>query len=667
MISIEEIISDINKLRIIDPFTFKYITVNLIDISTLKFKLNSKFYYPSNYKKYYKETLYTISTTKYLQILQKIFKKDACKCHSCKKNILLDKYCCNLCHEWFCTSCCELHKEENSEHEKNLKDINLDIKYNVYCDEERKKIEIKNLKKKLFKIKFLCENDIQKNWEICECENGGGKVQFYCKHGLKCSNCIFDYDQVCNECIMEPNKELRFFYLDVIFLKTELKYYDEKKILQNDIDNFNNNIANLFNENINNISDNKTRAKRFKKHFYNLRNNFIAYQKLKFICINQLRKDQNYNLIQLFKKMKYFKICIKKYNYDEQLTKDENISKISNFFATQKPIYFYDYLTERSIKKIEKEPSILEKNYKVSNKIKYLKKKYPKASFHFENSNYPQNIDIEYIKLLDVFKFESSISIYESYYDDYREFYSLKFKNKDLNIKLEIFSKKRWLDSQFLIKLSDLKYIIRIYYNNYFYNSNNEYHNCVFIANLVDEIDIIYELDFIVDSEDLTEMIELEKSYKYLLYKIDKYYYKKNNKIIIFDLNTPYNITHKYFNNFCIDTIFKSNNYKNGIFIFTAMPLLNLIIFDYKFMQVNTIIDLINPIISFEKFLYFRPYIYEIKEIDNKKTLFYGSQRRFEDYYIEIDKYDFTIIFDHERLNIEFAENIPFYDDHAWE
>ena len=84
-------------------------------------------------------------------------------------------------------------------------------------------------------------------------------------------------------------------------------------------------------------------------------------------------------------------------------------------------------------------------------------------------------------------------------------------------------------------------------------------------------------------------------------------------------------------------------------------------------MQVNTIIDLINPIISFEKILYFRPYIYEIKEIDNKKALFYGSQRRSESYYIEIDKYDFTFIFDHERLNIEFAENIPFYDDHAWE
>ena len=257
----EEITLDINELRIIDPFTFKYITVNLIDLSTLKFKLNSKFYYPQTYKKYYKETFYTISTTKYLQMLQKIFNKNINICHSCKKNILLDKYCCNLCHEQFCTSCCELHKEEDSKQEINLSDIKLDIKYSVLLDEEIKKMEIEKLKKKLFKMKFLCENDFQKNWEICECENGGGRVTCYCKHGLKCENCKFDYAQVCNDCIMEPNKELRFFYLDVFFLKTELKYYDEIKILQKDIDNFNNNIANLFNENINNISNNKTRVK----------------------------------------------------------------------------------------------------------------------------------------------------------------------------------------------------------------------------------------------------------------------------------------------------------------------------------------------------------------------------------------------------------------------
>ena len=661
----EEITLDINELRIIDPFTFKYITVNLIDLSTLKFKLNSKFYYPSTYKKYYKETFYTISTTKYLQMLQKIFNKNINICLSCKKNILLDKYCCNLCHEWFCTSCCELHKEEDSKHEKNLSDIKLDIKYSVLLDEEIKKMEIEKLKKKLFKMKFLCENDFQKNWEICECENGGGRVTCYCKHGLKCENCKFDYAQVCNDCIMEPNKELRFFYLDVFFLKTELKYYDEIKILQKDIDNFNNNIANLFNENINNISNNKTRAKRFRKHFNDLRYNFIAYQKLKLISINQLKKDQNYNLIQLFKKMKYFKICFKRYKYNEKLTKDENISKISNFFATQKPIYFYNYIRERSIKNIEKKSNISEQNNIISNKIEYQKKEYPEASFKIRTDTYSRNEDIEYYKLLEVFKFNSSIYGNMNYYDDSKKFYYLKFKEKDINIKLEILSNASWcINSKFLIKLSDLKYLIHIYFDYYY---NNNYHNWIFIANLVDEIDIIYELDFIFDSKDLTEIIELEKKQKYLFYKIDKYSHLNNNKIIIFDSNSPYHIAQKYFNNFSIETIFKPNNYKNGIFIFTAMPLLNLIIFDYKFIQINTIIDLINPIIPFKEILYYSPYIYEIKEINNNKIMFYGSQKKSEYYKSKINKYDFKIIFNYERLNIEFAENISFYDERAWE
>ena len=98
MIHIEEITSDINELRIIDPFTFKYITLNLIDFTTLKFKLNSKFYYPSTYKNYCKESFYTIPITKYMQILKKIFNNNLKECHSSKKNInLYIKYLYNNC------------------------------------------------------------------------------------------------------------------------------------------------------------------------------------------------------------------------------------------------------------------------------------------------------------------------------------------------------------------------------------------------------------------------------------------------------------------------------------------------------------------------------------------------------------------------------------------
>ena len=363
--------------------------------------------------------------------------------------------------------------------------------------------------------------------------------------------------------------------------------------------------------------------------------------------------------------MKYFKICFKRYKYNEKLTKDENISKISNFFATQKPIYFYDYIRERSIKNIEKKSNISEQNNIISNKIEYQKKEYPEASFKIRTDTYSRNEDIEYYKLLEVFKFNSSIYGNMNYYDDSKKFYYLKFKEKDINIKLEILSNASWcINSKFLIKLSDLKYLIHIYFDYYY---NNDYHNWIFIANLVDEIDIIYELDFIFDSKDLTEIIELEKKQKYLFYKIDKYSHLNNNKIIIFDSNSPYHIAQKYFNNFSIETIFKPNNYKNGIFIFTAMPLLNLIIFDYKLLQINTIIDLINPIIPFKEILYYSPYIYEIKEINNNKIMFYGSQKKSEYYKSKKNKYVFKIIFNYERLNIEFAENISYYDDRAWE
>ena len=162
--------------------------------------------------------------------------------------------------------------------------------------------------------------------------------------------------------------------------------------------------------------------------------------------------------------MEYFKICFKEYKYNEILTKDENISKISNFFATQKPIYLYDYLKNRSLKNSEKEQSILDSinEYNIdNNKTKSIKKIYPIARFCLEEDfydRYEDIEDIEYIKLLEIFKFYSSINYGKNYYDDYKKNYSLKFKNEDMKLKLKIFSEDRWICSRFLIKLSDLKY-----------------------------------------------------------------------------------------------------------------------------------------------------------------------------------------------------------------
>ena len=137
----------------------------------------------------------------------------------------------------------------------------------------------------------------------------------------------------------------------------------------------------------------------------------------------------------------------------------------------------------------------------------------------------------------------------------------------------------------------------------------------------------------------------------------------------LFDINYPYKTSHKNLNNYEIESIFKSDNYKNIAFIFLARPLLNLLILDYKFDQIVTIIELIKPIIPFNELFYLRPYIYGIKDLNNKKLIFYGRQERLNYYlyYYGIEKYDFKLIFNYEDLKIEIAENIDYYDDYAWE
>ena len=233
-----------------------------------------------------------------------------------------------------------------------------------------------------------------------------------------------------------------------------------------------------------------------------------------------------------------------------------------------------------------------------------------------------------------------------------------------MNDKFNIFLKARYIYCKFLKKLSDLKYIFQLNINGYDYSNSNFW---IIIVNLIDEVDNIYEVEYIIDCKKLNEMLELEKSQKYLFYKKGVYSCYKNNTIIIFDSISPYNVTYKDFDTNWIDTLFKLDNCKNTIFIFMAKPLLNLYLFNYNLIQVDTIIDLINPVIPLEMYYDYRPFIYEIKDLKNKKLLFYGSQLFTEYYWIEIKEYDIKIIFDYEELNIEFAENISYYDDFAWE
>ena len=137
----------------------------------------------------------------------------------------------------------------------------------------------------------------------------------------------------------------------------------------------------------------------------------------------------------------YFKLWFKEFRYNEKLSKDENINKILNFFATQKPINFLDYLKERSLKNIKEEPCLIEnsekKEVKRRNKSKDDKFDYPKAYFDLGITFYRDEEYKKYISLIHIFNFYK----YGSYLMDCKEkkAYSIKFKEEDTKNKLDIF------------------------------------------------------------------------------------------------------------------------------------------------------------------------------------------------------------------------------------
>ena len=108
---------------------------------------------------------------------------------------------------------------------------------------------------------------------------------------------------------------------------------------------------------------------------------------------------------------------------------------------------------------------------------------------------------------------------------------------------------------------------------------------------------------------------------------------KKIDKISIFDLYYPYEIKYNTFKNLNINNkFFILQNLENILLIPCIEPYLNLIILDYELNQVNTIIELIKPIVPRDNFYEIVPYIYDIKELKNNKLLFYGKQRYEKDY-----------------------------------
>ena len=79
--------------------------------------------------------------------------------------------------------------------------------------------------------------------------------------------------------------------------------------------------------------------------------------------------------------------------------------------------------------------------------------------------------------------------------------------------------------------------------------------------------------------------------------------------------------------------ILKNDIYKNKIFLCLSVPLFTLSLFDCKLNQINTIIEVINPICKrIDIFFHFLPCIVGIKELDENKILLIGSQHHYYDY-----------------------------------
>ena len=157
MISLEEILTNIEDLKPINPFIFKYASLKFTDLFTLEF-------YSELTATYYLDINFYISTYKYIKFLEKLFIKNSeenlCENNSCNSP---SHFCCSSCHKFFCDSCSKLHLID-------------------YCELNISKIHQKNLELfEKYKKNMLSLKDVQKNWKICECKEGGGLVTTSCE------------------------------------------------------------------------------------------------------------------------------------------------------------------------------------------------------------------------------------------------------------------------------------------------------------------------------------------------------------------------------------------------------------------------------------------------------------------------------------------------------
>ena len=357
------------------------------------------------------------------------------------------------------------------------------------------------------------------------------------------------------------------------------------------------------------------------------------------------------------------------FEYDKNLSQDKNISKLSDFFVNKKPIFFVEKKENNYNEEIEGKKSdnkINEENNNENennNKNENGEEDDEIKSSHYYNDTDDINVYNNYIQSNNIFPF----------YDNQNEnliSYYIKFKKSFSSKKFEIFKRKNNCD--FILKLKNRKFVF--YLNKWIciFNLKSEKYNYKKILELEFAETISYypsgilELPGSMKKEDLEEKILIYKTKKDswdsssfynhaidLLYAIDL---NESNKFIMHKIFLPWN-------KFVVEGVHISKNkkYKNIIFLCLSVPLLTLSLLDCKLNQINTIIEVINPICKrIDIFFKFLPCIVEIKELNNNKILLIGSQHHYYDYPPFINGYynRFEIIFDLDKNEIENAKSI---------
>jgi len=354
------------------------------------------------------------------------------------------------------------------------------------------------------------------------------------------------------------------------------------------------------------------------------------------------------------------------FEYDKNLSQDKNISKLSDFFVNKKPIFFVEKKENNYNEEIEGKKSdnkINEENNNENennNKNENGEEDDEIKSSHYYNDTDDINVYNNYIQSNNIFPF----------YDNQNEnliSYYIKFKKSFSSKKFEIFKRKNNCD--FILKLKNRKFVF--YLNKWIciFNLKSEKYNNKIILELEFAEPISYcpsdilELPGTMEKEDVGEKIII---------------YNKNiwdrsfscqavDLIYIIDLNNSNNfIMNKIFlpwNKFVVEGvhILKNDKYKNKIFLSLSVPLFTLLLLDCKLNQINTIIEVINPICKrIDVFFHFLPFFVGIEELNDNKILLIGSEHHYYDYPPSIHGYynRFEIIFDLNKCEIENAKSV---------